>query len=42
MITDVYTTTGFDGKPRKGSDMVCTNPIHRHARRGVGRTISGR
>ncbi|HWU72966.1 MAG TPA: DUF3089 domain-containing protein [Sphingomonas sp.] len=28
MITDVYdATTGFDGKPRKGSDMVCTNPI---------------
>jgi hypothetical protein len=28
MILDVYdTTTGFDGKPRKGSDMVCTNPI---------------
>ncbi|WP_066821739.1 DUF3089 domain-containing protein [Sphingomonas mali] len=28
MITDVYdATTGFDGKPRKGTDMVCTNPI---------------
>ncbi|WP_066811098.1 DUF3089 domain-containing protein [Sphingomonas asaccharolytica] len=28
MITDVYDgTTGFDGKPRKGTDMVCTNPI---------------
>ena len=28
MITDLYdTTTGFDGKPRKDTDMVCTNPI---------------
>ena len=28
MILDVYdATTGFDGKSRKGSDMVCTNPI---------------
>ena len=28
MITDIYdTSTGFDGKPRKGTDMVCTNPI---------------
>ena len=28
MITDVYdASTGFDGKPRKGTDMVCTNPI---------------
>jgi len=28
MITDVYdATTGFDGKPRKDTDMVCTNPI---------------
>jgi hypothetical protein len=28
MITDVYdTTAGFDGKPRKDTDMVCTNPI---------------
>ena len=28
MITDVYDATiGFDGKPRKGTDMVCTNPI---------------
>ncbi len=28
MITDVYDATiGFDGKPRKDTDMVCTNPI---------------
>ena len=28
MITDLFdATTGFDGKPRKGTDMVCTNPI---------------
>ncbi|MEI5688742.1 DUF3089 domain-containing protein [Sphingomonas kyungheensis] len=27
-ITDIYdATTGFDGAPRKGSDMVCTNPL---------------
>jgi hypothetical protein len=28
MILDIYDSTiGFDGKPRKGSNMVCTNPI---------------
>jgi len=28
MVTDIFdATTGFDGKPRKGTDMVCTNPV---------------
>ncbi len=28
MVIEPYdASTGFDGKPRKGSDMVCTNPI---------------
>lgn len=28
LITDLYdTTTGFDGRPRKGTPMVCTNPL---------------
>ena len=28
LITDLYdTTTGFDGKPRKNTPMVCTNPL---------------
>jgi Protein of unknown function (DUF3089) len=28
LITDVYdATTGFDGRPRKGTAMLCTNPL---------------
>jgi hypothetical protein len=28
LVTDVYdATTGFDGRPRKGTPMLCTNPL---------------